>query len=325
MSISHSREKLNLSPRRMIDVGPPDSQTAAGPHPGDGEGDASSTTQVGETYRVRHLAARGQTADLPKTIQSLHGRRTRTYDTPNGPMIQAKRPTETLRAFSDIALGATIQAGLTQRGSRSLLPIKPDMLRRKVRAGKIPNLVLFVVDASGSMAARKRMTAVKGAILSLLLDAYQKRDRVGLIIFRGQQATTILPPTNSISLAHQLLTKLPTGGKTPLGDGLSRAIQVLDLAERRSNEKITPLLVLISDGRANVGEHAVAQAQGVARRIKGRGWSSVVIDCESGYPRLGLAQTIGDALGGQTLRLADLSAESISKTVLEKQQRLSQR
>ncbi len=128
------------------------------------------------------------------------------------------------------------------------LVLRADDLREVVREGREGNLVLFVVDASGSMAARKRMSAVKTAVLSLLLDAYQRRDKVGLITFRGAGAEVALPPTSSVEAGAARLRSLPTGGRTPLAAGLMRAADVLRV-ERLRDPARRPLLVLVTDGR----------------------------------------------------------------------------
>jgi magnesium chelatase subunit D len=176
--------------------------------------------------------------------------------------------------------------------------------------------VLFVVDASGSMGARSRMAAVKGAVLSLLLDAYQRRDKVGLITFRGGDAELALPPTWSVEAAATRLTSLPTGGRTPLAAGLLRAHEVLRV-ERVRDPQRRPLLVVVTDGRATGarGSDHVADSRRAAALLAASGAASVVVDCESGPVRLGLAGVLGVVLGAQTLRLADLAAESLAGTV----------
>src|SRR5262249_6455577 len=133
--------------------------------------------------------------------------------------------------------------------------IGPADLREAVREGREGNLVLFAVDASGSMAARQRMRAVKGAVLSLLLDAYQRRDKVGLVTFRGAGAELTLPPTSSVEAAARRLASLATGGRTPLAAGLARAARVL-AAERLPDPRRRALLVVVTDGRATSGSHA---------------------------------------------------------------------
>jgi magnesium chelatase subunit D len=177
------------------------------------------------------------------------------------------------RSATAVAVAATLRAaaprqhGRRDAGERATLVVRPEDLRWQVREGREGNLVLFVVDASGSMAARRRMTATKGAVLSLLLDAYQRRDRVGLVSFRGSGAQVPLPPTSSVELAARRLAELPTGGRTPLAAGLARARQLL-AAEAVRDPTRRPLLVLITDGRANaVGASPTRSAGPVAAAL----------------------------------------------------------
>ena len=174
------------------------------------------------------------------------------------------------------------------------------------------NLILFVVDASGSMGARKRMIAVKGAMLSLLLDAYQKRDRVGLITFRGQNAQLLVPPTNSVELAERQLRQLPTGGRTPLPAGLQLADQVLTNHLKRDSA-LTPLLVLITDGR--VASSLSGHLQQIATGLAQKKMAALVLDSEQGFVRLGLARQLAQWLGAHYLLLDELQTESIVRQV----------
>ena len=220
----------------------------------------------------------------------------------------------------DIALDATIRAAAPhQRGREGALAVKiePSDLREKVRERKMGNTVLFVVDASGSMGAQQRMTAVKGAILSLLIDAYQKRDRVGLVVFRGKGAEVLLPPTSSVELARNYMQTLPVGGKTPLAHGLSRGFEVLQ-RELAVNHHTIPRMILISDGKANVSMGSgspIDDAKEVAAHIRDAGISSFVIDSEQSFITFGLAHTLSDELGAKYLRLEDLQAEQIAELV----------
>ncbi len=187
-------------------------------------------------------------------------------------------------------------------GSRRVSLIPAD-LREAVREGREGNLVLFAVDASGSMAARQRMRAVKGAVLSLLLDAYQRRDKVGLVTFRGTGAELALPPTSSVEAAARRLTSLATGGRTPLAAGLAKAAQVL-ATERLRDPHRRALLVVVTDGRATAGtdadlDRSAAMLAGVA---------AVVVDCEASVLRLGLAAGLADRLGASLFRLDELEA-----------------
>jgi magnesium chelatase subunit D len=181
-----------------------------------------------------------------------------------------------------------------------------------VREGRESNLVLFCVDASGSMAARKRMTAVKGAVLSLLLDAYQRRDRIGLVTFRGDAAELALPPTGAVEAARVRLDALPTGGRTPLAAGLQRARAVI-AAERVRDPRRRPLLVVVTDGRHTFGVDPV----GIATELARTGVRSVVIDCERGPVRLGLAGRLAAYLAGELVTLDDLRAETLAGLIRE--------
>jgi magnesium chelatase subunit D len=196
--------------------------------------------------------------------------------------------------------------------------IRRDDLRQAVREGKESNLVLFVVDASGSMAARQRMGAVKGAVLSLLLDAYQRRDKVGLITFRGGGAELALPPTSSVHTGAARLEKLPTGGRTPLAAGLLKAHEVLRV-ERLRDPARRALVVVVTDGRATGGPDPVALASRAAGLFAAEGTASVVVDCESGPVRLGLAGRLADDLGGTAVTLDELRADSIAGLVRDAQ------
>ncbi len=192
--------------------------------------------------------------------------------------------------------------------------LRRDDFRTQVREGHESNLVLFVVDASGSMAARKRMSAVKGAVLSLLTDAYQRRDKVGLITFRGREAELALPPTSSVEAGAARLAALPTGGRTPLAAGLLRAHETLRVEAMRDPAR-RPLLVVVTDGRATGGRDALADAGRAADLLAARGTAAVVVDCESGPVRLGLAGELAVRLGGQAVRLDELRADAMASLV----------
>ena len=184
----------------------------------------------------------------------------------------------------------------TPAAGSSRLLLRPADVRHSVREGREGNLVLFAVDASGSMAAKARMAAVTGAVLSLLRDAYQRRDKVGLITFRGTGAELVLPPTSSVPAARVRLDSLRTGGRTPLAGGLLRARRVLAV-ERLRDPRRRALLVVLTDGRATVGVRPpggdpVRDACRAAALLAADGVATVVVDCESGPVRLGLAARI---------------------------------
>jgi magnesium chelatase subunit D len=214
----------------------------------------------------------------------------------------------------DIALAATVRAAAPHQRARgrdkSGLILRREDLRRNVREGREGNLVLFVVDASGSMAARSRMAAVKGAVLSLLTDAYQRRDKVGLVSFRGEVARLLLPPTSGVELAASRLADLPTGGRTPLAAGLEKAAEVL-MRERTREKERRPLLVILTDGRATAGP----DPRGAAAALRRLGAASVVVDTEEGYVRLGMAGMLAEALEARCLRLEELRADMLVELV----------
>jgi magnesium chelatase subunit D len=171
----------------------------------------------------------------------------------------------------------------------------------------------MVVDASGSMAARRRMEAVKTAVLSLLLDAYQRRDKVGLITFRGAGATLALPPTSSVDAAARRLDEVPSGGRTPLAEGLHCAAETLRL-ERIRDPRRRPLLVLVTDGRATSGPDAVSRSRVAADRLRAAGVASVVIDCETGFG-LGLARVLSHHLGAEHVPMGEVAADQVLSVV----------
>jgi magnesium chelatase subunit D len=214
----------------------------------------------------------------------------------------------------DVALAATVRAAAPHQRARGGegpgIEVRTCDLRQNVREGREGNLILFLVDASGSMAARKRMSAVKGAVLSLLNDAYQRRDKVALISFRGEGARILLPPTSSVGLATSRLEDLPTGGRTPLAAGIEKAADVLKREELRDRER-RPLLVLLTDGRATAGP----DPQVAAARMRSLGATSFVVDTEEGYVRLGMAGELAGAMGARCLRLEELRADSLVELI----------
>ncbi|MYZ10927.1 VWA domain-containing protein, partial [Streptomyces sp. SID2999] len=221
-------------------------------------------------------------------------------------------------ALTKLHLAATVRAAAPHQRARGRsgpgLVLRRDDLRQAAREGREGNLVLFVVDASGSMAARQRMSAVKGAVLSLLLDAYQRRDKVGLVTFRGTAAEVALPPTSSVDAAAARLESLPTGGRTPLAAGLLKAHDVLRV-ERLRDPSRRALLVVVTDGRATGGPEPVALAGRAARLFDAESVASVVVDCESGPVRLGLAGRLAEELGGTAVTLDELRADAIAGLV----------
>jgi magnesium chelatase subunit D len=285
---------------------PPDMETHRGNSAPDSpdmspcRGDSFSVAAAPKApFRARLLTVAGVGAGVP-------GRRSAAR-TSVGRMIRAS-----VSAGSGLHLLGTLAAAAPhqrQRGrSGTGLVVHRADVRRAVRVGRESNLVLFAVDASGSMAARARMSAVAGAVLSLLRDAYQRRDKVGLISFRGTEAQLVLPPTSAVDAAAARLSALRTGGRTPLAAGLLRSARVLAVERLRDPDR-RPLLVVLTDGRATHGGMDAALA--AAALLRRDGVASIVVDCESGPVRLGLPDQLAVALGGGCLRLTELSADAV--------------
>jgi magnesium chelatase subunit D len=274
--------------------------------------------QADSPYTVKPLA----TPVLDQIQRRGTGRRSKTLsDSKKGRYVDSIIPKGKVE---DLAFDATLRAAALYQKRRkqesngqTAFQIENCDLREKVRECKMGNLIIFIVDASGSMAAEERMSATKGAVLSLLLDAYQRRDRVGMVAFRKDTAELVLPPTNSVELAQRYLTKLPTGGRTPMAHGLKLGMETIKNYVRSDKEAV-PLLVLVSDGRANVnlyGGDPVEEAKAVAREIASAGIQSLALDTERDFITFGLVKQISTEMGGKYLRLEELSAAPIASAV----------
>ncbi|MFD8985993.1 putative cobaltochelatase [Streptomyces sp. NPDC059564] len=290
----------------------PDTREEAPQPSAQGAGAAEqAAVRASEPFRTKMLS-------VPGLGEGAAGRRSRAR-TAHGRTTGSQRPRGHL---TKLHLAATVHAAAPHQKARGRdgrgLVIRKDDLRQATREGREGNLVLFVVDASGSMAARQRMSAVKGAVMSLLLDAYQRRDKVGLITFRGAGAELALPPTSSVDAAAARLDRLPTGGRTPLASGLLKAHEVLRL-ERLRDPSRRPLLVVVTDGRATsagaLGGDPRAMSERGARLLAAEGVASVVVDCESGPVRLGLAGVLAADLGAPAVTLDGLRADSLAGLV----------
>ncbi len=276
--------------------------------------DAGTPVPVGPVFQPRRLDT-----PLDRMVRTGHGKRSFTRTKGKRGRYVSSRDAQ--RKFVDIAFDATFRQAAPHQLGRShpgtALALEASDLRRKVRVRKAANLVVFVVDASWSMAAAERMSATKGAILSLLMDAYQKRDRVGLVTFQKESAVLRLPPTSSVELAKKILTDIPVGGKTPLSAGLLMAHDVL-LRERRRDPEVMPLLILLTDGAGNVsmtGLPAQEEAQGIADQIRRSGIRAVVINTEHESLDRGLARSLADKMGAPCYTLRQLGAQELYRTV----------
>ncbi len=265
-----------------------------------------------ERSRRRHSQHRGAAAGRRQRFVSgdRRGRYVR-YRLPND------RP-------DDIAVGASIRAAVRRHAGNGTLPqsgesfVRPEDLRQKVRVRRSGRHILFVVDASGSMASARRMSLAKGAVLTLLTESYQKRDTVGLIAFRGDSAKVVLPPTRSVVLAHRRLRDLPTGGATPLAEAietscrLARSMQVKDPG-------VDPQIVFLTDGRDKSlvsGAASISpQIDRITKTARNLGLRFVWIDTENPWVRVGRGREIAEALdasyvsiGGRPTDRSDASA-----------------
>ncbi len=273
-----------------------------------------------------HTTTKPRQMVLPESQAARVGRAT---PQARGRVIAARHPTQEPSA---LALAPTLRAAALQQHRRQAEHAPHEGQRlwlerwdifEPVRQHKHGALILFAVDASGSMAARRRMASAKGAVLALLQRAYQERDHVGLLQFRGVKATLLLPPTSSTDRAFRSLTTLPTGGRTPLAAGLRLARRTLQLAKARDNQQ-QAMLVLVTDGRANVADldaaHGVAMnpvedAVAAARELRSAGVPALVIDTEEGPARTGLASMLAQELGGTYVELAKLEAMPVANAV----------
>jgi magnesium chelatase subunit D len=255
--------------------------------------------------------ARAQAANRPVTAPAT-GRRT-TVEGPRGRLV-ADRPATDGQPVRSLAVGATVTAAAARRHADPDGPlVERSDLREAVRQQKTGNLVVLVVDASGSMGAERRMEAAKGAVLSLLLDAYQRRDLVAMVTFRADRADVVLRPTSSVEVARARLTELPTGGRTPLAAGIFTGLDVATAPGRADTHR--PLLVVITDGRATSAPDPATDpleaAEAAAALVRRREISAVVIDAEDGSIRLGLATQLAATMGARYLTLSQLSPAAI--------------
>jgi magnesium chelatase subunit D len=324
-----------------------DARDQGGEGPNDGGGSAQSGVASGSDgsqadrgggpavgdEAVEHVFAAGTTAPPPRielrsgfVSGGVVGRRSVAPESRRGREVRAvpdARPT-------DLAVTATLHHSLMRTGGLSAagrLDVTSEDFHQKVKAGRQGSLMLFVVDASGSMAALQRMEMVKATVLSLLRDAYERRDEVGVIAFRGVKAELLLSPTRSVDTAEKQLRDLPTGGRTPLAHALQVATDVLNRNSGASRPE--PLLIVVSDGKANVAldgtGDAWQQSLEYAQSFGRKGIAALVLDTEVGFVRMGRAAELAAALGAQCLSLEEFSAETLSLTIRGQLQATSRR
>jgi magnesium chelatase subunit D len=299
---------------------PDDDDPDPDPEPPNGGGTTQTDSeepapQVNSAPKTRPSAApsgvfRTRTLVVPGVGEGAPGRRSRARNRTGTTVSSTTEPEE----GHGVHIFATLLAAARRQQQPGRPRPEPDDVRRAIREGREGNLVIFVVDASGSMAARDRMAAVSGAALSLLRDAYQRRDKVAVITFRAQQASVLLPPTSSVHIAGRRLARFDTGGKTPLAQGLLAARDVV-VREKARDRARRSLVVVLTDGRATGGPDPLGRARVAAARLVAEGAAAVVVDCETSYVRLGLAEELAMQLGAPSVRLSRLRADALTQIV----------
>lgn len=309
VSSDSGRDSSGESPERPSDAShesgpevPEEPDTLPSPAP------ATATASASTPYRARRL-------ELTGVGSGPTGRRSPAL-TPRGRVVGI-HPAGHEPAGAPVHLTATLRASAARRTARTgPARVTGDDLRHAITRGREANLVLLAVDASGSMAARKRMGEVKTAVLSLLLDAYQRRDRVGLVTFRGTAAEVALPPTSSVDAAAARLAELPHGGRTPLAEGLTEVARLV-ARERIRDRNQRALVIIVTDGRATAGPDALARAQRIADAW-GHTADTVVVDCESGRFRMGLAADLAHRMGAEHIALEQVAASGLVEIVTDR-------
>ncbi|MBI5339541.1 MAG: VWA domain-containing protein [Mycolicibacterium rufum] len=291
----------------------PDPPPGGGSAPGDAATDAAPQPHSAPPTRpsaAPSAAFRTKALVVPGVGEGAPGRRSRARNR-TGTVVAATTDPQTGHGMH--VFGTLLAAAGSHYGAGPLRP-GPDDVRRAVREGREGNLVIFVVDASGSMAARDRMSAVSGATLSLLRDAYQRRDKVAVITFRGQDARVLLPPTSSVYVASTRLARFDTGGRTPLAQGLLAARDMV-VRERARDRARRSLVVVLTDGRATGGPDPLGRTRTAAARLVAEGAAAVVVDCETSYIRLELAGDLARRLNAPSVRLDQLRADALTAVV----------
>ncbi|MFF0530049.1 magnesium chelatase subunit D family protein [Nocardia amikacinitolerans] len=307
------------TPPTEFDGGSDDSEGDRGPEDPDDGPDAppegpggGPAPREGRTGTPNPGAAKPPRWEVPGVGEGAPGRRSRAQ-TRHGRVVRS-----TTETTAGLHLLGTVFAAAPHQHDRGRvdgpLALAAEDLRGAYREGREGNLVVFVVDASGSMAARDRLSAVTGAVVSLLRDAYQRRDKVAVITVRGQDAELVLPPTSSVDIAVRRLAGLRTGGKTPLAAGLLKAREVIQREHVRDPRR-RPMLVLLTDGRATGGVDPVPRARAAAALLAKDAVTAMVVDCERGMVRLGLATELAGALRGGYVRLAELTGSAVADIV----------
>jgi magnesium chelatase subunit D len=302
------------SQKQEQDAAPPEAESK---DEGEAPQDEDDVEQAGDAF----IIPRWQDGAMPRAVKRGSGRRNRVLsENKQGRYVRYRLPRE--EKISDLAFDATVRAAAPYQNFREknnrAIAIEKDDLRVKVREKRAGGCILFVVDASASMGANRRMKEVKAAILSMLNLSYQKRDRVGLIAFRRDSAELLLGITRSVELAQKKLAELPTGGKTPLAAGLNLAYEVL-MGLKMKESDVAPTLVLISDGRASGskknGANPFNEALEAAARIGNQNINAIILDTENDFIRFHLCEELNEKLRGTLISMETLKAEGIVRAV----------
>ncbi|WP_319943815.1 VWA domain-containing protein [Nocardia aurantia] len=273
--------------------------------PGGGARPGTAGAPVNSIVRPPHW-------EIPGVGEGAPGRRSRAHSRHGRVVRSVTDTTGGLHLLGTVFAAAPHQH---RRGrSAGPLALAPADLRGAYREGREGNLVVFIVDASGSMASRDRLSAVTGAVVTLLRDAYQRRDKVAVITVRGSDAELALPPTSSVDIAVRRLASLRTGGKSPLAQGLLKSREIIQ-RERVRDPHRRPMLVLLTDGRATGGPDPIPRAHTAAALLAREAVTSVVVDCERGFVRLGHAAALARTLRATYLRLGELTGDSVAGAV----------
>jgi magnesium chelatase subunit D len=291
-------------------------QPPSASEPLDSKGDSSASAVPPAQPKPSGAPApvfRTRALSVPGVGEGAPGRRSRARNR-SGAVVGVSPDDWNSGGGDGLHLFATLLAAANRSSGPGPVRPAPADLRRAIREGREGNLVIFVVDASGSMAARDRMSAVTGAALSLLRDAYQRRDKVAVITFRGNQSQLLLPPTSSAHIAGRRLAHVETGGKTPLAHGLLAARDLVARAKVRDRGRRS-LVVVLTDGRATGGPDPLGRSRTAAALLVAEGAAAVVVDCETSYVKLGLAATLAGQLGAPTMRLEELRADHLTQAV----------
>ena len=263
---------------------------------------------MGTPFKVKKLRF-----DKRNNINSGIGRRIKGLSlSKNGRVIGYRNPNGKV---SDIAVLPTIRHSAIRNGE--IENITKECYKENIRVIENSATILFVVDSSGSMGVEYQMVKVKSLIYSLLIDAYQKRDRVGMISFRASVAKLLLPFTNSFYIAKKKLEKLETGGKTPLAHGLKLAFQLFK-QEKQKNPSGYSIMVLVSDGRGNVpldGKNSLDQSEVYGLYIKKLGVKTLVLDTETDHLAFGYSWELARLMNGQYMKLDNLNAENVNDII----------